>query len=142
MTIHDSSTKLDRESRETFAFVVGGGPVGCEVADRLTSDGEAVTFLDTAPPTDPPPGQTVRAVDSFEADDLQKAGFDDATAALVLEPDDATNLLVAQLARARFGVDRVLVRLDDPDLASAFERPGIETVDATSALADAVTEQW
>lgn len=142
MTTQDTTTDSGRHASEEFAFVVGGGPVGREVADRLTLGGEAVTFVDRAPSTDPPPAQTVQAVNSFEATALDAAGFGDATTALVLEPDDATNLLVAQLARTRFGVERVLVRLNDPDRASVFEQPGIETVDTSAALANAVTEQW
>jgi trk system potassium uptake protein TrkA len=142
MTIQDTTLDSTHQASDEFAFVVGGGPVGREVADRLTVDGETVTFVDRAPSTDPPPSQTVQAVNSFEATALDDAGLGDATTALVLEADDATNLLVAQLARTRFDVDRVLVRLNDPDRASVFERPGIETVDTTAALATAVTEQW
>ncbi|WP_256947090.1 NAD-binding protein, partial [Halobacterium hubeiense] len=95
-----------------------------------------------SPTTDPPPGQTVRTVDALDAHSLRGAGLDEATTVLALEPDDATNLLVAQLARTTFGVERVLVRTNDPDRASAFELGGVETVDAAAALARAVADRW
>lgn len=142
MTTPQQTDASDRRQASETAFVVGGGPVGREVATRLTNSGEAVTFLDQSPPSNPPSGQTVRAVDSFEGDALEASGLGDASTVIVLDSDDATNLLVAQLARARFDVDRVLVRLNEPERASVFDRPGIETVDATAAIADAVTDQW
>jgi Trk K+ transport system NAD-binding subunit len=130
-TISDEST-----------FVVGGGRVGHEVADRLTKNGETVTFVDRVPPTDPPPGQSVHSIDSLTAQSLYDVDFDDATAALILEPDDAVNLLLAQLARTRFDVDRVLVLVNDPGRACAFDRLDVETIDATAAIASAVSDRW
>ncbi|MCD2199611.1 NAD-binding protein [Halobacterium sp. KA-4] len=128
--------------RDDVVFVVGGAAVGRAVANRLAADGETVTHVGQSPSTDPPPGQTAHVVDTLDAHSLQGAGLADATAVLVLEPDDATNLLVAQLARTRFGVERVLVRTNDPDRESAFELGDVETVDAATVLARAVTDRW
>ncbi|CQH57502.1 TrkA-N domain protein [Halobacterium hubeiense] len=141
MSSSEHATDRTRQG-EDAVFVVGGGAVGRAVADRLAADGETVTRVDRSPTTDPPPGQTVRTVDALDAHSLRGAGLDEATTVLALEPDDATNLLVAQLARTTFGVERVLVRTNDPDRASAFELGGVETVDAAAALARAVADRW
>ncbi|WP_269782701.1 NAD-binding protein [Halobacterium wangiae] len=115
-------------------FVVGGGPVGRDVADRLTADGQTVTFVDRSPPTDPPPEQSVHGVEEVCSAVLRDLELGDVTTALVLEPEDATNLLLAQCLRTQFDVERVIVRVNDPDRLDVFENVDVETVDATAVL--------
>lgn len=141
-TTQHSAVESNRLRTDGSAFVVGGGRVGQRVANELTEAGETVTFVDRSPPTDPPPEQRVETVDTLDGAALDAVGFGDATAVLVLEPDDATNLLVAQLARSRFDVDNVLVRVNDPERVPAFDDVAVETVEATEALVAAVTERW
>jgi trk system potassium uptake protein TrkA len=142
MTTSTHTTNAPRQSTATHTFVVGGGLVGREVATRLLADGELVTLVDSDPPTDPPRGLSVHEAKIPNADTLRDAGLGDADIVVVLGVDDARNLLVAQLARVRFGVDRVIVRVNDADRESVFDRPGVETVDTSTAIAQTAVDLW
>jgi Trk K+ transport system NAD-binding subunit len=142
MTTPRDTTNATRRPTAATTFVVGGGVVGREVAAQLSAQGESVTRVVTTPPADAQPGYPVHVVESLDAEGLATAGLDDAGAVVVLEADDARNLLVAQLARTRFGVDRVLVRVDDPEREPLYERLGVDVVDTTLAIADTAVDQW
>lgn len=130
-----------REAGDSI-FVVGGGAVGHEVANRLSAEGESVTCVTTTPPTDSHPSQRVYLAETLDCETLAAADLGDADAVVVLGPDDAQNLLVAQLARTRFDADRVVVRVNDPTRESAFQRTGVEVVDTTQSLAHTAVELW
>lgn len=138
----NSRTSDGTESTTEHVFVVGGGPVGREVANRLAAAGTTVTVIDRAPLTDPPPNQTGCQVDSFDAVSLDAADFGDAAIAFLLEPDDATNLLVAQLAKTRFDVDRVFVLVNDPKRTPVYDTLDVETVHVPDAIARAAANRW
>lgn len=142
MTTPSHTTNAPRQSTAPVTFVVGGGLVGREVATRLLADGEPVTLVDPDPPTDPPQGLLVHEARVPDAETLNDAGLGDADVVVVLGTDDARNLLVAQLARVRFDVDRVIVRVNDPDREPAFDRPGVETVDTSTAIAQTTVDLW
>lgn len=142
MTTSSHTTNAPRQSTAARTFVVGGGLVGREVATRLLADGEHVTLVDTDPPTDPPRGLSVHEAQVPNAETLRDAGLDDAGVVVVLGVDDARNLLVAQLARVRFDVDRVIVRVNEADREPIFDRPGVETVDTSTAIAQTAFDLW
>jgi len=123
-------------------FVVGGGLVGREVAARLAERGESVTRVVTTPPADASTDHRVHEVESLDAEALAAAGLDDADTVVVLGSDGARNLLVVQLARTRFGADRVLVRVDDPECEPLYERLGVDVLDTTLAIADTTVDKW
>jgi len=60
-----------------------------------------------------------------------------ADAAVVAAARDRTNLFVAQILEARGEVDRVVVRVNDPDRRELFSALGAETVCPTDVLAPA-----
>jgi len=101
-----------------------------------------VTRVVTTPPVDSPTDHTVHEVDSLDAAALAAAGLDDADTVAVLGADDARNLLVVQLARTRFGADRVLVRVEDPECEVLYERLDVDVLDTTLALADTAVDHW
>jgi len=140
-----------RQDAVERAFVVGGDHVGERVANRLAAAGESVTLVTRDPDEQgssrdttghSPWAQSVELVDSIDGHSLESAGLGRASTVLALDGNDATNLLVAQLARSRFDVDRVLVRVNDPGREPAFEGVDVETFDTTGVLADAVFDQW
>ena len=73
---------------------------------------------------------------------LEEAGVPDADAAVVSTDGDNTNLVIAQVAQKRYGVNCVVVRVLDPARADFFAQRGLRTVcptqTAISVLADIV----
>jgi trk system potassium uptake protein TrkA len=81
---------------------------------------------------------------ALEIDALIEAGIDRADAFVASTDGDNTNLVIAQIARRRFGVQNVVVRVLDPARADWYESRGLRTVCPTkiaiAALESAVME--
>jgi trk system potassium uptake protein TrkA len=59
---------------------------------------------------------------------LRAAGLGSADLVVVLTSDDIVNLMAAQMARQRFGKEKVLVRVRDPIKAGAYRDLGLQTI--------------
>lgn len=140
MTKTRHTTDPTRRRTDGTTVVVGGGLAGREAASLLAAEGATVEHVTTTPVADAGAEHTVHVVDAIDAATLAAVGLDDADTVVVLGADDARNFLVAQLARSRFGADRVVVRVSDPDCRQLYERLGVETLDATDAIARTAVE--
>jgi trk system potassium uptake protein TrkA len=137
-----SVTKTPVMTTETM-LVAGGEHVGELLTEQLDACGETVMFLDEGSASVERAldgGLTAEQIDPTDARALDGAGIDNATIVFVASGSDSRNLLTAQLLAVRFGVDRIIVRVNDPRNYSAFEDIDVETVDATYVLAAALAE--
>lgn len=118
--------------------VLGGGRAGATLARDL-GDRAETTLLDSDPSVVERArraGVTAHEADVTSAQSLDERGVESADIAVVATDNDAANLLAAQHLRVRFGVDRVVVRVNDPGNVDGFAERGFHPVCATSALAD------
>src|SRR5438067_8992014 len=108
-----------------FVMIVGAGRVGSALAKSALSAGHEVSVLDEDPLSherldagqtrswDDAGGQfTVGA--ALETDALIQAGIERADVFIASTDGDNTNLIIAQIAQKRFGVEKVIVRVMDP----------------------------
>ncbi|GAB3024783.1 cation:proton antiporter domain-containing protein [Natronobiforma cellulositropha] len=119
-------------------ILVGGGRVGLSLAERLEQDGENVLLVDHDPgAVETARTRGLRALegDGTDADVLARAGADEAKTVIATTPDDDVNLLVCQLARTTFDVERVASRVNQPDNVDAFEALDIHAIDLSMATA-------
>ncbi|MFC3959464.1 cation:proton antiporter [Halovivax cerinus] len=119
-------------------LIVGGGTVGRALAERLEEREENVVILEddeTAIERARSEGFTVREGDGTDIEVLRRAGADNAKIVVAATGDDDTNLLVAQLAKTKFDVERVFARINNPTNADAFEELGVETLSSAMATA-------
>lgn len=141
-------TSDPRESSAIGRIVSGGGTptvvlIGGEVvkglADRLHVDHEVLLLSDDE--------RIVRAARERGVDaqclDLADGGelerhASDADVAIVGAERDRRNLLAAQLLRVVCGIERVVVRLNDPANRDAFRDVDAELLDAEQGLGDVV----
>nr|WP_254282258.1 cation:proton antiporter [Haloarcula salina] len=124
-------------------LIVGAGRVGRELATRYESRGEEVVLIDRDPDTVErvrADGHRVVSGDATDAAVLDRAGAERAGVVVAATADDDVNLLVAQLATTRFGVDTVVARANQPDNVAAFEDLDVETISAGFAVADAIDD--
>jgi len=122
-------------------LIVGGGRIGAALAERLERRGENTVLIETdgAVAADlREAGFTVREGSGTDVEFLRTVGADRAKTVVATTGDDDTNLLVAQLARAEFGVERVIARVNDPDNVAPFNQLGVETVSSTMSTAWAI----
>lgn len=119
-------------------IIAGGGRVGQALADRLTDRGENVVIVDDDPSTVErvrDAGYTAYEGDATESELLREVGIDRARIVVAATGDDEDNLLIAQLARSKFGVERVLARVNRPENVAAFDTLDVEVVSASLATA-------
>jgi trk system potassium uptake protein TrkA len=122
-----------------FVLVVGAGRVGSAVAKWALTEGHEVSVLDEDPlsherldealPTSwEDSGGQFTVGTALELEALTAAGIERAKMCIVCTDGDNTNLVVAQIAQRKFGIDKVIVRVMDPRRAEWYEEQGLQTV--------------
>jgi trk system potassium uptake protein TrkA len=122
-----------------FVLIVGSGRVGSAIAKAMLAEGNEVSVLDEDPEAIAllDKGQPQSWEDlggrftvgtALEIDALLAAGIDQADAFVASTDGDNTNLVIAQIAKRRFEIDRVVVRVLDPARARWYAEQGLQTV--------------
>jgi trk system potassium uptake protein TrkA len=137
-----------------FILVVGAGRVGSTVAKWALAEGLEVSVLDEDPLSHErldneldtsweEAGGRFTVGTALEVDALTEAGIAEAETVIVCTDGDNTNLVVAQIARRRWGIEGVIVRVLDPRRAEWYRQQGLSTICPTAVaidmLEDAVT---
>ncbi|HEY2073996.1 MAG TPA: TrkA family potassium uptake protein [Gaiellaceae bacterium] len=123
-----------------YAIVAGGGKVGANVARSLLRLGHEVTLIeqerDRFERLEDEFEHQVHRGDATELHVLERAGIArPPDIVLALTGDDEDNLVIAQLAREKYGVEQVIARVNDPRNQAHFDLLGISpTVCATSSI--------
>ena len=123
-----------------YVLIAGGGKVGSNLARTLIRTGHEVTLIE----------QRSDRFDMLEAELEHQVLKGDATELHVLERagikrppdivvavtgDDEDNIVICQLARERYGVQKVIARVNDPRNETYFDLLGISpTVSATGSI--------
>ena len=128
--------------RYKYVIVVGSGWLGTNLANRLSRLGANVVAVDRDEAAfrnlDVDFSGFEVTGDAAELAVLRRAGIDQADCLLALTPYDNVNLMVAQVAHQLFGVERVIVRAQDPGREPIYAELGIETINPTLLAAGAL----
>jgi trk system potassium uptake protein TrkA len=130
-----------------FILIVGAGRVGSAVARKALEVGHQVSVLDSDPlsherldkdqsTTWEDAGGRFTVGAALETDGLEAAGIEQADVFMAATRGDNTNLVIAQLARRRYNVDRVVVRVADPARAAWYAEQGLLTICPTQHAID------
>ena len=122
-----------------FVLIVGSGRVGSAIAKSMLAEGNEVSVLDEDPEAIAllNRGQAESWEDlggrftvgtALEIDALLEAGIEQADTFIASTNGDNTNLVIAQIAQRRFGVQRVIARVLDPARAAWYAEQGLETI--------------
>jgi trk system potassium uptake protein TrkA len=125
-----------------FVLIVGAGRVGSAVAKSALGAGNEVSVLDQDPLSHErlDAGESHSWEDSggqftvgtaLETDALIEAGIERADAFIAATSGDNTNLVIAQIAQKRFGVEKTIVRVMDPARADWYGEQGMQTISPT-----------
>lgn len=113
-----------------FAIVIGGGKVGANVTRSLIERGQEVVLIEN---------RSARA-DTLESEFGHRVVHGDGTELYVLEEagvtrppdivvavtgDDEDNMVIAQMCRERYGVEKVIARVNDPRNQVHFDLLGV-----------------
>jgi len=123
-----------------YVVVAGGGKVGANVARSLLRLGHEVTLIeqqrDRFDRLEEEFEHQVQRGDATELHVLERAGLArPPDLVLALTGDDEDNLVIAQIAKEKYGVEKVIARVNDPRNQAHFDLLGIApTVCATSSI--------
>jgi trk system potassium uptake protein TrkA len=124
----------------SFIIVVGGGQVGKNVTRTLLELGHEVVVLEQRRDRylllDDEFGHRARCGDGTELAVLEGAGIKrPADVVVAVTGDDEDNIVICQLAKERYGVEKVVARVNDPRNQEHFELLGVApTVSATEMV--------
>jgi trk system potassium uptake protein TrkA len=123
-----------------YVIIAGGGKVGSNVARSLIAMDHEVTLIeqrrDRFTQLEAEFGHNVMVGDATEIAVLERAGIArPPDLVLAVTGDDEDNLIISQIAREGYGIDKVIARVNDPRNQETFDLLGISrTVCATSGL--------
>ena len=134
-----------------FVVIVGCGRVGSAIAKRTLRQGHEVSVLDEnqeahalldhdMDQTWEDAGGRFTVGTALEVAALHEAGIDQSDVVVCSTNGDNTNIIVAQLAKKRFQVPKVVVRVLDPYRAEWYQQQGLHTVCPTQVAIDMLTD--
>ncbi len=127
-----------------YVIIIGCGRVGSVLATLLSEQGNNIVIIDTneerllrlGPEFT---GQTI-VRDGTDIAILEEAKIQEADALVAATGDDNSNLMSAQIAKNIFQVERVLVRIKDPNKLDVYKEYDLEAVSATTLAAYKLAE--
>ena len=117
-------------------IIVGCGRLGAELARELSRRGHDITMIDKDPYKLQDVGRYVRVNTvegvGFDQDVLTSAGIAQADGLAAVTDSDEANVVIAQVARQKYLVPRVVARIFDPRQAAIYARLGLQIISPTS----------
>ncbi len=124
--------QINKPKNENYTIIIGCGRLGANLANTLSDSNEDVLIIDKNKEAfrklSPAFGGLTLNGDATDLDVLQEAQISNATAVIAVTNNDNANILVAQIAREMFHIERVIARLYDPEREYVYREFGIDTI--------------
>ena len=122
-----------------YVLVVGAGKVGWNLARELIQKKHEVTVVESSPRryqvVEEELEHNIQYGDGTELWVLERSGIERADLVIAVTGDDEDNILICQMAREKYGVDRVVSRCNNPRNLQHFELLGVKpAVSATDLI--------
>ena len=123
-----------------FVLIVGAGKVGLNTARQLTQLGHEIVLVEQRRSrydivAEELGEESLVFGDGTEVWVLEKAGIGRADMIVAVTGDDEDNIVISQIAKLKFGVPKIVARVNNPFNQATFDLLGIEnTVCATTAM--------
>jgi trk system potassium uptake protein TrkA len=129
-----------------YIVIIGAGKVGFFLAKRLVNNKHTVSIIDKNKLICEETAKDIEALvingDGCDPKILEEAGIIRADVVAAVTGDDEDNLIICQLAKERFNIQRTVGRVNNPDNEHTFSELGIDIpVDATKIIAKIIEEE-
>src|SRR5256714_8419826 len=120
-----------------YVVIVGAGKVGWNLARELIQKSHEVTLIESDPGryavVEEELEHSVQYGDGSELWVLERAGIERGDLVIAVTGDDEDNILISQVAREKYGVDRIVARCNNPRNLQHFEllkiQPAVSATD-------------
>lgn len=124
--------QINKQKNENYTIIIGCGRLGANLANTLSDNGEDVLIIDKNKEAfrklSPAFGGLTLNGDATDLDILLEAQISNATTVIAVTNNDNANILVAQITREIFHIERVIARLYDPEREYVYHEFGIDTI--------------
>jgi len=129
-----------------YVIIIGAGNVGHYLAHRLFGDKHMIALVEKDHATCDRIGQELDILvvngDGCEIPILQAAGIERADVLAAVTGSDEDNLVICQLAKEVFHIDRTVARVNDSRNEHIFNELGVDVpIDSTGILARVIEEE-
>ncbi len=129
-----------------YILIVGAGKVGYFLAKRLLKGKHTVSLVDKDRLVCEEAAKELEALvvngDGCDPKILEEAGIQRADVLAAVTGDDEDNLIICQLAKEKFNLQRTVGRVNNPDNEHTFSELGIDVpVDSTKIIAKIIEEE-
>jgi trk system potassium uptake protein TrkA len=129
-----------------YIVIVGAGKVGYFLAKRLCTSKHTVSIVERDKLICEEIAKDLEALvingDGCDPRILEEAGIARADVVAAVTGDDEDNLIICQLAKERFAIQRTVGRVNNPDNEHTFSELGIDVpVDSTKIIAKIIEEE-
>lgn len=128
-----------------YVVIAGAGRVGGRLATELADEGHDVVVVDHRADVLDALGKGFDGLalqgEAYDVDVLEQADLANADFFCAVTDDDNINLMAAEVAKAVFGVRRVLCRLQDPAREDSYRALGIPYISTTKLISSVILER-
>lgn len=129
-----------------YVIIVGGGKVGHFLAKHLAQDKHTVVVIDENKQLCSEIAESLEGIvlcgDGCDLTILKEAKIERADVVAAVTGRDEDNIVICQIAKEKFHVQRTVARVNDPDNEHAFASLGVDVpIDATSIIAKIIEEE-
>src|SRR5271168_5496196 len=122
-----------------YAIIAGAGKVGRNLARELVSKDHEVTLIESSRTcylaNEEEFEHAIQYGDASELWVLERAGIQRADLVIAVTGDDEDNILISQVAKEKYGVQRIVARVNNPRNLPHFKMLGIQpAVSATDLI--------
>ena len=121
-----------------YIIIGGGGDIGYYLTKNLLKRGHEVLLLEKGQARyqtlKEELGQAVVRGDACEARTMEEVGVSRADVVIAVTGEDEDNIVICQMAKRHFKVERTIARLNNPKHEEVFQKLGIATVSPTRAI--------
>ena len=134
-----AATRAPRGHELMYVLIVGAGKVGWNLARELIDKQNEVTVVEASrrryEVVEEELEHNIQYGDGTELWILQRAGIERADLVIAVTGDDEDNILICQVAKEKYGVERVVARCNNPRNLQHFELLGVKpAVSATDLI--------
>jgi len=129
-----------------YILIVGAGKIGYFLAKRLYQSKHTISIIDKDRSICEEIAKDLEVLvvngDACDPKILEEAGIERADVLAAVTGDDEDNLIICQLAKERFNLQRTVGRVNNPDNEHVFSELGIDVpVDSTKIIAKIIEEE-